>query len=196
MGGSGLLQRTLPRHPPNSLAFFSCLIASEAEIAEPRMRGSYMKRREFITLLGGAAGMAARGARAAGGRSCRPSGSWARDASAGVHGRLLLCSDCVNSAGSRVAPSRSSIAGRRDAPSAYAEIAAEFVRLKVDVIVTNGTAVPSSKAGDSGHPHRLCDWRSTRSAAAWSQVWRDRAATSLDCRSSDRSCRQATRTLA
>ena len=32
-----------------------------------------------------------------------------------------------------------------DAPSAYAEIAAEFVRLKVDVIVTYGTAVPTVK---------------------------------------------------
>ena len=52
-----------------------------------------------------------------------------------------MCSDCANSVGSRVAPSRSSIAGRRDASERYAEIAAEFVRLKVDVIVTTGIAV-------------------------------------------------------
>ena len=51
-----------------------------------------------------------------------------------------MCSGCANSAGSRVAPSRSSIAGRRDAAERFAEIAAEFVRLKVDVIVTAGTA--------------------------------------------------------
>ena len=37
--------------------------------------------------------------------------------------------------------SRSSIGGRRGAPSAHAEIAAEFVRLKVDVIVTHPTAL-------------------------------------------------------
>jgi len=36
----------------------------------------------------------------------------------------------------------------------YAEIAAEFVRLKVDVIVTSGTAT-LRKTGDSGHPDRL-----------------------------------------
>jgi putative ABC transport system substrate-binding protein len=42
------------------------------------------------------------------------------------------------------APSRSSIAGRRDAPSA-ADIASEFVRLKVDVIVTSGDPVAALK---------------------------------------------------
>ena len=48
-----------------------------AVAARPRRRGDRMRRREFITLLGGAAAMAARGARAAGARcgvsacSCR-----------------------------------------------------------------------------------------------------------------------------
>ena len=51
----------------------------------------------------------------------------------------------MNSAGSRVAPSRSNIAGRKGLPERNAEIAAEFVRLKVDVIVTFGTAVPTIK---------------------------------------------------
>ena len=41
-------------------------------------------------------------------------------------------------------------------PERYAEIAAEFVRLKVDVIVTAGSAVPAVRAGDIGHPHRFC----------------------------------------
>ena len=40
------------------------------------------------------------------------------------------------------------------------------------------------KAGDIGHPDRLRGRRRTRSAPAWSQVWRDRAATSPACRSS------------
>ena len=44
----------------------------------------------------------------------------------------------MNLVGSRVAPSRLSIAGRRDAPRTSPEIAAEFVLLKIDVIVTNG----------------------------------------------------------
>ena len=128
--------------------------------------------------------VAARGARAAGGRSCRPSGSWARPRlRPGANGPPLLCSGCANSAGSRAAPSRSSIAGRRDAASAIAEIAAEFVRLKVDVIVTAGSRSPRGKAGDIGHPDRLRGGERTRSAAAWSRVWRDRAATSPACRS-------------
>ena len=37
----------------------------------------------------------------------------------------------------------------------YAEIAAEFVRLKVDVIVTAGERSSRGKAGDIGHPDRL-----------------------------------------
>ncbi len=63
-----------------------------------------------------------------------------------------MCSGCANSVGSRVAPSRSSIAGQRDAASAFAEIAAEFVRLKVDVIVTAGTAVIAAKQATSVIP--------------------------------------------
>jgi putative tryptophan/tyrosine transport system substrate-binding protein len=58
----------------------------------------------------------------------------------------------------------------------FAEIAAEFVRLKVDVIVTVGSAVL-----DASGRHRLsrsCSrWRPTRLAAAWSKVSRDQAAT-------------------
>jgi hypothetical protein len=38
----------------------------------------------------------------------------------------------------------------------FTEIGAEFVRLKVDVIVTVGTAVPALKPSYIGHPHRLC----------------------------------------
>jgi putative ABC transport system substrate-binding protein len=50
-----------------------------------------------------------------------------------------LCSGCANSAGSRVAPSRWSIGGRRGHSERFIEIATEFVRLKVDVIVTYAT---------------------------------------------------------
>jgi hypothetical protein len=46
----------------------------------------------------------------------------------------------------------------------FAEIAAEFVRLRVDVIVTVGNSTsPRGKAGDIGHPDRVRDgWRSGR----------------------------------
>jgi ABC-type uncharacterized transport system substrate-binding protein len=58
---------------------------------------------------------------------------------------MLLFSGCANLAGSTVAPLSLSIAGRRGAPERYTEIAAEFVRLKVDVIVTQGGAVAAAK---------------------------------------------------
>ena len=62
----------------------------------------------------------------------------------------LLGSECANSAGSR-GQSRSIIAGRRDAPS-VGQIAAEFVRLKVDVIVTGGNAAVAAKQASSVVP--------------------------------------------
>ena len=67
----------------------------------------------------------------------------------GAYGPPLSCSGCANSAGSRAAPSPSSIAGRRGAAERYAEIAAEFVRLKVDVIVTRDLAVLAVKQATS-----------------------------------------------
>ncbi len=48
-----------------------------------------------------------------------------------------LCSDWASSAGSRVAPSRSSTAEGR--AERFTEIAAELVRLKVDIILAGGT---------------------------------------------------------
>jgi putative ABC transport system substrate-binding protein len=56
-----------------------------------------------------------------------------------ANGPPLLCSDCANWAGSTVATLRSSIAGGEGRSERFAEIAAEFVQLKVDVIVTSGT---------------------------------------------------------
>ena len=55
-----------------------------------------------------------------------------------AHGLARWCSGCANSVGSRVATLQSSIAGRRGASSTW-QFAAEFVQLKVDVIVTAAT---------------------------------------------------------
>src|SRR5262249_33439458 len=38
----------------------------------------------------------------------------------------------------------------------FAEIASEFVRLKVDIIVTSGAAASGSKASDIRHPDSIC----------------------------------------
>ena len=81
-------------------------------------------------------------------------------------------------------------------PARNAEIAAEFVRLKVDVIVTNAFAASAVEASDIGHPHRLSigdrpgRWRPDRKfgAAGRQRHWIDDPAI--------RSCRQAARTLA
>jgi len=70
----------------------------------------------------------------------------------GARGRQLLRSDCAKSAGSRVAPSRSNIAGRRDIPTCVAEFAAEFVRQNVDVIVTYGGAIAALKQATASIP--------------------------------------------
>src|SRR5262245_18174709 len=64
-------------------------------------------------------------------------------------------------------------------PERFAEIAAEFVRLKVAVFVTAGTPqVLAAKQATSVIPIVFA-WRATRLALESSQVWRGRAATSL-----------------
>src|SRR5262249_54746802 len=66
----------------------------------------------------------------------------------------------------------------------YNEIAAEFVRLKVDVIVAYST-LPVIAAKQATSVIRSCSrWRGTQSTPAWSRAWRVRAATSPACRSS------------
>ena len=59
----------------------------------------------------------------------------------------------------------------------FAEIAAEFVRLKVDVILTvGGSAGDAAKAGDFDNPDRVRDRVRSRRGPAWWPRWRDREA--------------------
>ena len=91
-------------------------------------------------------------------RSCRPSGSWARARlRLGANGPPPSCSGCANSAGSRVAPSRSSIAGRRDAPSASPRSRPSSSGSRSMSLSRRNAASRRGKAGDIGHPDRLRD---------------------------------------
>jgi len=67
-----------------------------------------------------------------------------------------LCSECANlgwTEGRNVAIEYRWAEGRAER---YTEIAAEFVRLKVDIYVLNPSS-PGGEAGDIRHPDRLRD---------------------------------------
>ena len=145
-----------------------------------------MRRREFITLLGGAyGGLAARGARAATGEAADHRVSGSADAlPPRANGSPLLCSGCANSAGSRAAPSRSSFAGRRDAASASPRSPPSSSGSRSMSLSRRDRRSPRSKAGDVGHPDRLRDGGGPGWHWPCRESWRDRAATSPACRSS------------
>ena len=143
-----------------------------------------MRRREFITLLGGAAAAWPVAARA------QQPGKLPTIGILG-HGTPSTRSQWIAAfvqrlrelgwiEGRTVAIEYRWAEGRNER---FAEIAAEFVRLKVDVIVTTGAAQSCSKAGDIGHPDRLRVGGGPGRRRPGRQTWRGRAATSPACRS-------------
>jgi putative ABC transport system substrate-binding protein len=140
-----------------------------------------MKQREFITLLGGAAAtwpLAARAQQPAkvptiGFLGAATPSAWSQWVAAFVQ-RLR---DLGWIEGRNVAIEVRWAEGRAER---YTEIATEFVRLKVDVIVTTGGAVLATKQATSVIPIVFA-LALDRSAAAWSRVWRGRAATPPAC---------------
>ena len=116
-----------------------------------------MTRREFITLLGGAAAVAS------------PIGARAQQPKLPIVGFLGSGTPANQGLSSSAFAQRLRelgwIEGRTFAieyrwtegrSERYAEFAAEFVRLKVDVIFTTGTpAALAAKTGDISHPDRL-----------------------------------------
>ena len=94
----------------------------------------------------------------------------------------LLCSGCANSAGSRVAPSRSSIAGRRDAASASPKSRPSSSGSRSMSLSRREPRQSSQQSRRHRSSRSSSRRRGTRLASAWSQVWRDRAATSPACR--------------
>ena len=123
-------------------------------------RGGIVKRRKFIALLGGAAAALRawplRRARAAGqgadhrvprrGDACglRPMGR-------------RICAAAARARLDRGPHRRDRVSLGEGRSERFAEIAAEFVRRKVDVIVTGGKRSARGKAGDVDHPDRVRD---------------------------------------
>ena len=129
-----------------------------------------MRRREFITLLGGAAARGRSRRARSSRRSCRPSGSGPARLRPRANGSPLLCSGCANSAGSRVAPSRSSIAGRRDATSASPRSQPSSSGSR-SMSLSRREPQQSSRQSRRHRSSRLCSRRrETRSAPAWSHA--------------------------
>src|SRR5262249_1659244 len=81
-------------------------------------------------------------------------------------------------------------------PKRHAEIAAEFVRLKVDVIVSNAIAVPTLMQATAVHPHRLCIGARPGRRRRSRKPGATRRQRHWTVESVDRYCRQASRTLA
>src|SRR5262245_50108043 len=118
----------------------------------------HLKRREFITLLGGAAAwpLVARAQQAGKvpiigflSQSTRSASSeW-------VAAFVQRLRELGWNEGRTIAIEYRWGEGREER---FAEVAAEFVRLKVDVIVTTGTlAVMACQADDISHSDRICD---------------------------------------
>jgi hypothetical protein len=142
------------------------------------MQFDQLKRRDFITLLGGAAAawpLAARAQQAAKLPTIGFLGSTTSAAQSQLTAAFVQrLRELGWIEGRTVAIEYRWSEGRSER---YAEFAAEFVRLKVDVILVHNTH-RSSPQSMQHRPSRSCSRRRpTRSAPASLRVWRDRAAT-------------------
>ena len=136
-----------------------------------------MKRREFITLLGGAAVAWPLGARAQQARV--PAIGWLGGGTPATQSQWAVAfterlRQLGWSEGSSIAIEYRWAEGR---PERFAEIAAEFVRLKVDVILAAGTEQHWQQKRRPRSFRSSSRGRATRLAPAWSHPWRDQAPT-------------------
>ena len=171
---------------------------SAADAARPRRRGDRVKRREFITLLGGAAAAWPLAARAQQPAKLPTIGFLGPNTPSLDSHRVAAFVQRLRELGwiegRTVAIEYRWAEGRTER---FAEIAAEFVRLKVDVIVTSGTPpVVAAKQATSVIPIVFAaagDPVGTGLVASSGATGRQRH---RPVDPGNRSCRQATRTLA
>ena len=138
-----MLARPLTDHCQSDI--FDALLGREVWMQFDRLR-----RREFITLARQCGGLAAGSARATKGADDRVPGTGLSVGHERVDSRV--CAAAARARSCRGAYHRDRISlgdGRSDR---LAEFAAEFVRLKVDVIVTTGTGIPPLKQATSVIP--------------------------------------------
>jgi putative ABC transport system substrate-binding protein len=137
-----------------------------------------VKRREFVTLLGGAAAAWPLTARAQQGAKLPTIGFFSAGSAAALSNWVAALVRRLGELGwieGRTVTIEYRWAEGHNAR--LAEIAAEFVQRKVDVIVTH-SAEPVSRQSRRHRLSRLCSgWRRTRSVLAWSQRSRGRVAT-------------------
>ena len=141
-----------------------------------RSLGASMRRRDFLGLVGGAAATWPLSRRAAAGEAadCRVLGASTPTAqSQWTAAFVQRMRELGWVEGRTIAIEYRWAEGRTDH---FAEFMAEFVRLKVDVIVTTERQSRRQSRRQRSSQSSL-RWRTTQSAGAWLQVWRDPAAT-------------------
>src|SRR4029453_9482124 len=140
-----------------------------------------MRRRDFIALLGGSAAASPLAAHAQQATKVTTIGFLGNDASVWNSWTTLFVQRLRElgwTEGGTVAIVYRWHEGRRERE---AEFAAEFVRLKVDVMSRRERAQPQQRKRIQSFPSCL-HWRQIRSGTAWLPAWRDRAGTSPDYR--------------
>jgi hypothetical protein len=137
------------------------------------------RRREIITLLGGAAASWPLAARAQQARKVPMLGFLGQSTPSGESERAAAFAQRLRelgwAEGRTIAIEYRWAAGRNER---LAEIAAEFVQLKIDVIVAGGTPPVLAAMQATSITPIVFAWRETQWAQAWWQVWLGPAATS------------------